>query len=391
MWFFCIYPTYFYSFSKSFLEITVKGSEVFTVNTQSTKMRIDFLTSNLSVGGAERVMVLLAKHFNKRHQVNIVMLNDGVDYELDEGINLINLNYVNFKIKKLESLVNLFIHYRKKENRPDVIIPFITQVNLFGILMAKFYGFPVIASEHNNHLRKHYPIWLTNFTWRYVYPKSNFVTVLTPFDVPFYEKKGVNVVVMPNPSTFLPITENNHERDKTILAVGGLNRYWNKGFDTLIPIFKEVHKLDEEWKLKIIGNGDEGLSFLTELVKKNDLQENVEFLGYKENVSDYMFKSSIFILPSRIEGLPMVLLEAMSQGMACIAFDCKTGPSSIIVDNVNGLLVKDQDKKEMIEKLSFLMKNESVRQRLSDEGIRSLENFSIESIGSKWEKLFEQL
>ncbi|SDR00235.1 glycosyltransferase family 4 protein [Flagellimonas zhangzhouensis] len=354
-------------------------------------MRIDFLTSNLSVGGAERVMILLANHFTKKHQVNIVMLNDGVDYELDEGINLIDLNHVNFKIKKLQSLVNLLIHYKKKENRPDVIIPFITQVNLLGILVAKIYGFPVIASEHNSHLRKQTPIWLTNFTWKFIYPKSNFVTVLTPFDIPFFKKKKVNVVVMPNPSTFLPITENNHTRDKIILAVGGLDRYWNKGFDSLISIFKEVQKLEEDWKLQIIGNGDNGLDFLTKLVEKHELKEKVEFLGYKKNVSDYMYKSSIFILPSRLEGLPMVLLEAMSQGMACIAFDCKTGPSSIIVDKVNGFLIEDQNIEEMIEKLSLLMMNESLRKKLSNEGIKSLENFSIESIGNQWEKLFKQL
>ncbi len=354
-------------------------------------MKIDFLTSNLDVGGAERVMVLLAEHFKIKHDVRIVMLNEGVAYDLDNKIDLVKLDHVDYNNKRLKSIVNLLIHYRKKKNRPDVLIPFITQVNLLGILIAKIYGFPVIASEHNSHIRKQSPIWLTKFTWNFVYPKSNFITVLTPFDIPFYRKKGINVEVMPNPSTFQPIKTNNHLREKTILAVGGLDRYWNKGFDNLIPIFKEVQNIDEEWKLQIIGNGDKGLEFLKNLVNEHDLKEKVEFLGYKSNVSDYMYKSSIFILPSRLEGLPMVLLEAMSQGMACIAYDCKTGPSSIINDNINGLLIEDQNIEEMIKRLSLLIKDESLRVKLSEEGIKSLDNFSIESIGNKWEKLFNEL
>ena len=104
-----------------------------------------------------------------------------------------------------------------------------------------------------------------------------------------------------------------------------------------------------------------------------------------------MYESSIFILPSRFEGLPMVLLEAMSQGMACIAYNCKTGPSDIIENNINGLLIEDQNIPEMQDGLKKLLSNESLRLNLANEGIKSLNKYDIETITKQYESLFNEI
>ena len=83
------------------------------------------------------------------------------------------------------------------------------------------------------------------------------------------------------------------------------------------------------------------------------------------------------MLPSRWEGLPMVLIEAMSQGMACIAYDCFTGPADIITNNVDGILIEDQNEKEFIQKISLLIENDSLRKELGEMPLKQAKTFCL--------------
>ncbi|MAU72708.1 MAG: group 1 glycosyl transferase [Pseudozobellia sp.] len=355
-------------------------------------MKIDFVIASLSGGGAERVMVLLANKLSSLgYRVNIITFSPGLAYDLDDDVELTNLHKSRIKNHSLRRFVSLLRYYKTKENRPDVVISFITLINLITIIAAKLFNIKVICSEHNSYLRAQSPVALTRFTRKVFYPKADFVTVLTAFDVPYYESLKVNVKVMPNPCTFEPNVLEGLEKNKTILAVGSLDRYHHKGFDNLIDIADRVLRKRPEWKLKIIGGGDQGLKFLQEKVEKLNLQDSIIFTGFRTDVKEIMAQSEVFILSSRYEGLPMVLLEAMSQGMACIAYDCKTGPSDIIVDNKNGILVEDQNLDQMSIQLANLLDDQNLRESLSENGINSLKNFSIDSVISKWEVLFDSL
>ncbi len=254
------------------------------------------------------------------------------------------------------------------------------------------FSIKIIAQEHNSYLRymkgrKR----ITNFTKKYVYKKADVVTILTSFDIDFYKKYGVNVYVMPNPCSFTPITKNCHKRKKTILAVGNLNRYHHKGLDNLIKLMVPIFKEYPDWQLKIAGSGAKGLKILTKLAKEHNILDKIIFTGFITNVSKVMHQSSIFILPSRFEGLPMVLLEAMSQGMACIAYNCKTGPSDIIENNKNGLLIEDQNISKIQNSLRALLSDEELRHRLSNEGIKSLNKYDIKVVTERYETLFNKI
>lgn len=124
------------------------------------------------------------------------------------------------------------------------------------------------------------------------------------------------------------------------------------------------------------------------LIKKNEIEDRVTFTGFRKEVHEIMKKSEIFILTSRHEGLPMVLIEAMSQGMVCISYDCISGPSEVITNNIDGIFVKDQDKNEMINKLENLINKHQLRGYIRSNTSQSLEKFSLETVGGKWEKLF---
>src|SRR5690606_28336361 len=284
-------------------------------------MKIHFIIGSLAIGGAQRVMILLANYFaEKNHDVSIITFNEPNDFEPNSKVKRIRLHDGKIKNHTLRRITVLSQFYFKKENRPDVIIPFITHINFIGIIVGKLYRIKVISSEHNNHLKK--TDFIGKITKEYLYYFTDVLTVLTNYDVPFYKKRGVNVQVMPNPSTFEVFKEPSRQREKVILAVGDLDRYHHKGFDNLIPIIAPVLHKHPDWTLRIVGGGATGLEFLKSLAETYNISHQIIFEGYSNEVQKFMRNSEIYVMTSRFEGLPMVLLEAMSQGMVCISYDC---------------------------------------------------------------------
>lgn len=359
-------------------------------------MKIDFIISSLGGGGAQRVAAIMLNSLSQNHKYDVSLLtlfDREKKYKLNKSVNVVNIKQIKYiPGHTIRSIISLSRYYINKSNRPDVIVSFITLTNLITIIVAKIFRIKIIAQEHNSHLRfMEGRKLLTDITKKYLYKKADVLTVLTTFDVAFYKNYGVNVLVMPNPCSFKPIQNISSPREKVILAIGSLDRYHHKGFDNLIPMMKPILKSNVEWKIKILGTGDKGLAFLSDLVKKNDLENQIIFTGFINNVSELMQKSSIFILPSRFEGLPMVLIEAMSQGMACIAYNCTTGPSDIITNGLNGLLIEDQNKEEMSKQLVKLIENKKLRNSLGENAIKSLDRYDIDTVVNSYEKLFKKI
>jgi GalNAc-alpha-(1->4)-GalNAc-alpha-(1->3)-diNAcBac-PP-undecaprenol alpha-1,4-N-acetyl-D-galactosaminyltransferase len=353
-------------------------------------MKIDFISSSLDGGGAERVMVLLANFFiTQGHDVTIITLKDGDDFHFHERVKRTRLHFGAIRNHTLRGIYNLISYYRNKKNRPAIAISFLSRTNFMSIIACKMFSIKIIASEHFNHLGPGDKI--RTFTWNYLYKKADAITVLTKFDRLFFERKGARVFVMPNPSTFTPITENTLPRRKVILAIGCLDRYHDKGFDNLIKLISPVLKQYPDWMLKIVGKGEAGLRFLEELAIKEGVKQQIIFTGFRKDVNELMKGSEVFILSSRSEGLPMVLLEAMSQGMACIAYDCITGPSEMIINNQNGLLISDQNMQEMQKGLIKLIEDEKLRRKLGESALNNLDRYSIENIYKLWNNVFQQV
>src|SRR5690606_21715293 len=193
---------------------------------------------------------------NKNNEISVITLFKGKEeYQLDPAIKRIELKQAKFvPSHTFRSIISLSRYYKTKSNRPDVIVSFITLTNLITIIAAKLFSIKIIAQEHNSYLR--YMAGrkrISDFTKKHVYKWADVVTVLTSFDIDFYKKHGVNVYVMPNPCSFTPITDNSHDREKIILAVGQLNRYHHKGFDNLIELIAPILKQYPDWQLKIAG------------------------------------------------------------------------------------------------------------------------------------------
>lgn len=269
-----------------------------------------------------------------------------------------------------------------EKEKPDLIISFGTEINWVTIVVARRLKIPIIASEHNNYLHGLNRFFAVRFlSIRILYRRATVVTVLTDFDYKYYRRFLSNVVVMYNP---VPATGRAQIGNKLpiVLAVGTYGAYYRKGFDRLITLFPYREYSGKRWKLWIAGKG--AREPLEGFVRSAGYLQSVELLGEVKNMESLYTQSAIFALSSRSEGLPMVLLEAMSYGCACIAFDCVSGPSEIINNGVNGLLIRNGDTNEFKRKLIELMENADLRNRLGEAAIIRSKDFSVKKIGEQW-------
>ena len=146
----------------------------------------------------------------------------------------------------------------------------------------------------------------------------------------------------------------------------------------------------DDWELLIAGEGSEKKN-LKNLIKNLNSQKNIKLIGKRKDIFNFYSKASIFVLSSKKEGFPNVLIEAMSMGCAVVSFDCPYGPSEIIEDGVNGILVENQNIEKLKETIENLINNKSLRDKLSKEAIKVREKYSIDKISKEWEDVINKV
>ncbi len=190
---------------------------------------------------------------------------------------------------------------------------------------------------------------------------------------------------------FLPECELNVDltaKEKTVVAVGRLHEV--KGFDRLLKIWQDVSKAHPDWKLIIVGGGEEKQN-LCDLAKSLSLDKTVEFTGALDHdkVLEVMKKASLYAMTSYSEGFPFVIIEAMSCGLPAVAFDVRVGPRAIINDDINGILVEDDNHEAFKNALCELMHNENKRLEFSKNALVRAKDYGEEKIMEKWLSVLE--
>jgi glycosyltransferase involved in cell wall biosynthesis len=175
---------------------------------------------------------------------------------------------------------------------------------------------------------------------------------------------------------------------RTVLAAGRLTR--QKGFDLLIPAFGRVHAAHPEWRLRICGEGPLHAE-LAEQIAAEGLSGVVELAGPAQNLGEEMSRASLLVLSSRYEGLPLVLIEAMSKGLAVVSTDCPTGPRDIVEHGRNGVLVAPEDIGALAGGMRRLIEDEALRRRCAAAGPETARRFSMEAAGARWDALLGEL
>ena len=196
-----------------------------------------------------------------------------------------------------------------------------------------------------------------------------------------------NISVIPNILTF-ERTENNILNNKKVIAVGRLDT--PKNYESLIRAFRMVADCHPDWVLNIYGGGHRRV-ILQKLITDMQLEGNVYLRGNTTQVQEKMYESSIFVLSSIFEGLPLVMLEAMSCGLPVVSYECPCGPKDIITDGVDGFLVPTGDEQMLAEKICYLIENPNIRTQMGVAALKKSENYHIDKIITMWLYLFERL
>lgn len=362
-------------------------------------MKIFILVYNLTNGGAERVAALWAKGFSLRgYQVNVVIGDDRspVTYAIPDNVKLdsicshkrIKLFRAFDRIRKLRQLIC-------REN-PDLIIGLLNSRALWAYIATLDRNIPIVNTEHNVFDRPDSaPMPFNVKVYKYfvnrLYQK---VTILTQADKDFIGDKLKNVVVLPNPLAFAQIEESKLTLKKhVLLASGRLNAWHVKGFDNLIRAWGIVKKeIDTDWVLKIAGQGtNKDLSFLRNLCEKYAVQDSTQFIGYTSKLYEYYQEASIFVLSSRYEGFGMVLIEAMSQGCACIACDYKGRQKEIIPSDKEGVICPADNVELLAEAIMKIITNDELRQQLQRQAISRSSYYNLDKTMDRWEDIINSI
>ncbi|OKP70709.1 hypothetical protein BTE77_25945 [Ensifer adhaerens] len=350
-------------------------------------MRIVFVLSGLGAGGAEKVVNILARHRSARgDDVHVLALNAETPesyfaYDRSVRVEALGGGRSAPAFKTAARIARL--RGRLRALSPDLVISFLTKVNIMVVLASRGLGLRVVLSERNNfNTQDMSPLWrlarplAARLAERLVMQTTDATNSLPP-------ALKARAVIIPNPITL------QHARDRTagagtrVLAVGRLDR--QKGFDLLIDAFAGIAERTPNMTLTIFGDGPERRA-LEEQVQRLDLADRIRLPGTTKSPVEWIDAGDIFVLSSRFEGFPNVLLEAMSAGLASIAFDCPWGPSEIIDTPAVGVLVPKEDVRQLADAIGRLAADATLQQQIGATGARAVAaRYAIQSVLQQWD------
>lgn len=378
------------------------------------KKRIVYIVGDLSYpNGMSRVLSQKVNYLAEKTDCKLyVVLTENASmphyYELSSKVEYVNFD-INFEvIQTMPFLLKLWNYFWKTRRyrkmltnyltlvRPDITVSILRrEINFindisdgskkvgeihFNKMSYRTINKPFLPSFMNRYLTKRWQ----NSLEREIHRLDKFV-VLTHEDFSYW-KGFPNIEVIPNPIYTYPelvSTCDNHQ----VIAVG---RYtWQKGFDLLIMAWQQVASRHPEWQLRIYGAGDP--TAYRRIVERCGLQSSLVCEEATNDVYQKYCESSIFVLSSRYEGLPLVLIEAMSAGLPCVSFTCPCGPRDVINDGEDGILVEAGNIEKLAEAINRLIEDDAMRKQYGSAARKNSTRFLESNIMEKWIQLFESL
>ena len=351
------------------------------------KISIIFILPDLETGGAERIVTTIANHLDReKFEPKIMLLRKEGGYLdfLKEDVEIIDLKTPRIR----HSLKPILKEIRKR--KPDIVFSGFGEVNAYLALFIKFFPKVKFIARETNVVSQHVTRKEIKFFYKFY---NNYHKIICQSDdmqndlVEYFKIKKEKLIKINNPVDFefinekLAISEKPESfKDdfKNIVAIGNLSS--RKGFDNLLKVFS--HLKNEKILLHILGDGKDK-DLLHQM--KNDLElENVIFHGQQKNPYQFLKFADLFILSSRYEGFPNVLLEAGACGTYSLANNCPGGITEIIQLGINGEISDIENHAAFAQKIVKILK-----QNYDSEAIRNSIKlrFSKELILGKYEEV----
>ncbi len=345
--------------------------------------RIAIIAPCLTMGGIERASSNIANALcKKKLDIHfLAILKHEKFFILDENIHFYEPS--NFNRNRLSIIKT--IHWLREnllKIQPDAILVYSQFYSAIALLALRGTGFRTFISERSSPLLR-WPFKQRVFNKLvFTFYKPSGVLAQTSIAAQYqkrYYGKNIPVKVIPNAVGYIQKYPE-IKRKKTILAVGRFNDPL-KGFDRLIEVFALL-KDQNDWKLVFAG-GDESGESLKKQAEQLGVLDNIVFLGKVKNMDKIYAEAGIFVIPSRSEGFPNALCEAMAAGLPCVRFDFVAGPRDIIPPNKDGIIVKNGDINAMVEKIRFLIDNPDERNRLGNAAMEIVDRLNLSRVSTE--------
>lgn len=359
----------------------------------NNKKKICIVVSSLGKGGAERTTALISKIlFGLGHDVHLVTILNKIDYEFSGS--LLNLGKLKDDNDSIFGRLNRFKAFKKylhKENF-DLIIdsrsrPTAVKEWLISKLLYKNQN--VLYIVHSWKLEKYFS--KSKFWARHIYQNAQgFIGVSKEITKAIKNNYGFsNVVTIYNTVNLdenrIMAKEPIDYNENYILFYGRIDDKV-KNISLLIDAYKSSKLPSKNIKLLLLGSGKD-----LGLLKQKAQSKHIDFKPFTSNPFPYIKHAKCVCLTSRYEGFPMVLLESLSLGTPVISVDCKSGPSEIVINKVNGLLIKNHDKSALVNALNSFIFDAELNKNCKENSQNSVEQFSLKEITKDWREIIEEL
>ncbi|CBK42410.1 Glycosyl transferase, group 1 [Nitrospira defluvii] len=363
------------------------------------RAQITLVISSLSLGGAEKVLSMLAKHWTESgYIVTVITLSASESdwYALHPSITRVALDLLSPSRHVAHAILCNVIRVLRlraamRRSQPDVIISFMDRTNVLTLIAAWGGRVPVIVCERTD--PRHHTIgrgW--NVLRTRMYRHAAGIVLQSNSVLDWVRQLSLTHIshVIPNPidPQIVAVHGVEKKRGSKYVLVGMGRLTPSKRFDILLEAFAQCIGDNPDWSLLLIGDGTERQR-LEALSYELGVAKNTTFAGKARDPSVLLRSADLFVMTSEYEGFPNALIEAMACGLPVIACDCPSGPREIIRDGVDGILVPPNDRGALVAALEFLMKSATDRQRMGEKAVEVVERFGSDRVMRLWDNLID--
>ena len=385
-----------------------------------------FMSTPFVLGGEQRVVSVVSNILiGKGHDVSIICTNTKCEenydlYKLDKRVKIVKI-HENGILRKIQNIIykgirkinrytgivknnlkiqeHFWVEGNVKENLVkiinendfDVVIGIAGYKSITLSMIKDKINAKVIGWQHNsfdayfrNKNKYHYN---QDIMFKKYIPNLDAYVVLTKQDkIKMKNELNVECVTIYNPKSF--ISEEVTPMNKKIFLAAGRFTY-AKGFDMLIDSFAIFAKENKDWNLIFVGKGEEE-NKIQEKIEAYNLNDRIEMHGFTDNIQEYFLNSSCMLLPSRWEGMPMILLEAMEMGMPVIAYKIPV-VEELLINEEDSLLVNMFDVEDYAKKMLQFANDEELRKKLAKNIKEKSKIFNYEKIGKEWDTILKNV
>ena len=273
---------------------------------------------------------------------------------------------------------------------PRRVVSFLSRTNMRICSALWWRDCHLVVSERNDLAKQQLPFPWPRFR-RLLYRRADVLTANTMgvMDslVPLFQARQLALLPNPLPMPLVPVSVGSAGGRQGFVTVARLVP--QKGIDVLIRALAQTTGAARDWTLTLVGDGPEREA-LARQVQQAGLQEQVHFLGFRSDPQKFLLQAGVFVLPSRFEGMPNALLEAMASGLAVVVTDASPGPLEVVVNGVSGVVVPSEDPSALADALDRLAADPRLRERLGAEARDTLRQSDWPVVGPIWESLVDQ-